>query len=262
MLFRSAFVDTSDEWIQSRTGIRTRYISHGETTSDLAIRAAEEALQSAGLDATELDLIIVATITPDYMMPSTACIVQEAIGAQRATAFDISAACSGFIYASRLATEAIQVGSARHALVIGAEVLSKVVNWEDRSTCVLFGDGAGAAIYSHNHKNNIIKMYSGSDGTKGSALTLSGKPLHNCLVKQEVKDNFMYMDGQAVYRFATTVVPTSIQEVVSGTDYTLEDIDCFILHQANSRIMDSVANKLKISKDKFFKNLEIGRAHV
>lgn len=251
-----AFVDTSDEWIRTRTGIGTRYISKGETTSELAIKAAKEAVQRSGIKPEEIDLIIVATITPDYVMPSTACVVQEEIGAVNATAFDITAACSGFLYGSKLATEAIQVGSASHVLVIGAEVLSKTVDWNDRSTCVLFGDGAGAAIFSKHHKNNIIRTYTGSNGGGAKALTLPGRPLNNCYVKGDDTGSYMYMDGQDVYRFATTVVPISIQKVLQDTPYTLEEIDYFILHQANARIMDSVASKLKVSKDKFFKNLE------
>lgn len=250
------FVDTSDEWIRTRTGIGARHISKGETTTQLAIEAGKEALLNSGVDVEDIDLIIVATITPDYVMPSTACMVQEALGACNATAFDITAACSGFIYGSKLATESITLGNSKHALVIGVEVLSKAVNWEDRTTCVLFGDGAGAAIFSSHHKNNIIGIHTGSNGGGGKALTLPGRPLSNCFINAEDKKEYMYMDGQDVYRFATTTVPISIQSVLEDTDYRLDDIDCFILHQANARIMDSVANKLKVPKEKFFKNLD------
>ena len=249
-------VDTSDEWIRTRTGIGSRHISKGETTTKLAVQAAKEAIEKADLDPLEIDLIIVATITPDYIMPSTACMVQEEIGADNATAFDITAACSGFIYGTKIAIEAIKVGSAKNVLVIGAEVLSRAVDWKDRSTCVLFGDGAGAAIFSKHEKDNIINLYTKSNGRKGNALTLPGRPLSNCHIENTTTLGYMTMDGQEVYRFATTVVPMSIQEVIKDTPYTLDEIDCFILHQANERIMDSVASRLKVPKEKFFKNLE------
>lgn len=248
-------VDTSDEWITSRTGISQRYISTGESTTDLAIRAAKEALESAHIKASDIDIIIVATISADCVMPSVACKVQAAIGAHHATAFDLTAACTGFLYGAKVATDAIKAGSATNVLVIGAEVLSKTVDWTDRGTCVLFGDGAGAAVFSKHHKNNIINIYTESDGTSGDVLTLHGTSLRNCMIQEEPKSPYMYMDGRAVYKFATTVVPTSIGRVLEGTEYTLEDIRYFILHQANARIMDSVARKLGVSVDKFFKNL-------
>lgn len=250
------FVETSDEWIKSRTGIGKRRISQGETTTDLAISAAKEAIKRGNIDPKQIGLIIVATISGDYIMPSTACRVQSAIGAEHATAFDIAAACSGFIYASKVAIDAIKVGSCDYALVIGAEVLSKTVDWKDRSTCVLFGDGAGAAIFQKYHKNNIINIYTESDGTLSECLTLPSIPLKNCLVQNEPKNPYMFMDGRAVYKFATTVVPMSIQRVLEGTEYHLEDIKYFILHQANERIMDSVSKKLDVPTDKFFKNLQ------
>ena len=251
----SKVVDTSDEWITSRTGISQRYLSTGESTTDLAVTAAKEALERANINASDIDLIIVATITPDYVMPSVACRVQAAIGAGHATAFDIAAACSGFLYGAKIGTDAIKAGSATNVLVIGAEVLSKTVDWTDRGTCVLFGDGAGAAIFSKHHKNHIINIYTESNGAGGHVLTLPGTSLKNCIVQEEPHSPYMYMDGRAVYKFATTVVPTSIEKVLEGTSYALEDIRYFILHQANSRIMDSVAKKLGVPSDKFFKNL-------
>lgn len=252
----SAFIDTSNEWIRSRTGIGSRHISAGETTTELAIEAAKAALKDADLDPVLIDRIIVATISSDYVMPSTACLVQDAIGATNATAFDIGAACSGFLFGARLATEAIQSGNCEHVLVIGAEVLSKTVDWNDRGTCVLFGDGAGAAIFSRHHKNHILKAYSGSNGEMGMVLTLPGRNLNNCIVEDESPLAPMYMDGREVYKFATTVVPKSIGAVLENTGYTLEDIKCFILHQANARIMESVAKKLGVDHKKFYKNLE------
>lgn len=249
-------VETSDEWIQSRTGIASRYISKGETTTELAIQAAKQAILKSNIEPNGIDLIIVATITPDEMMPSTACRVQQAIGAHGAMAFDITAACSGFVYGAQLATQSIQLGTATCALVIGAEVLSKTLNWQDRNTCVLFGDGAGAAIFQKNATNNIIKCYTGADGSLGDALQLKSREVANCFVQPSNKVHYMEMDGKEVYRFATTVVPSSIEKVLEDTPYRVQDIDLFVLHQANSRIMDSVAKKLNIPKNKFYKNLQ------
>lgn len=252
----SQFVDTSNEWIHSRTGIEKRYISQGETTTDLAILAAQEAIQKGGINPEQIGLIIVATISGDYLMPSTACRVQSAIGAKHATAFDLAAACSGFIYASKIAIDAIKLGSCEYALVIGAEVLSKTVDWKDRSTCVLFGDGAGAAIFQKYHKNNIINLYTESNGDLGECLMLPGMPMNNCFVQEPLNNPYMSMDGRAVYKFATTIVPLSIERVLTDTGYSLDDIDYFVLHQANERIMDSVAKKLAVPKEKFYKNLQ------
>ncbi|MGL4361733.1 MAG: beta-ketoacyl-ACP synthase III [Cellulosilyticaceae bacterium] len=252
----SEYVDTSDEWIKSRTGIETRYLSTGETTTDLAIRAAAEAIKNAKLEAEQIDMIIVATISPDFVMPSTACKVQAALGMTNATAFDISAACSGFVYGARLAVDSIKSGSSQHVLVIGAEVLSKTVDWSDRTTCVLFGDGAGAAIFSVHHKNNILGLYTRSSGLGGDALTLEGRTVQNCIVKNPQESNYMAMNGQEVYRFATTVVPKTINLLLEKENMSANQVDWFVLHQANSRIMDSVAKKIGVHTDKFFKNLE------
>jgi 3-oxoacyl-[acyl-carrier-protein] synthase-3 len=249
------WVDTSDEWITTRTGIQNRYLSGGETTTDLAIEAAKEALLDSGKKGEEIDLIIVATITPQHIMPSTACMVQAAIGAKDATAFDVAAACSGFIFASKLASTLIQSGNHKNALVIGAETLSKAVDWQDRSTCVLFGDGAGAVIYSASNENKILAIQTASNGEKGECLTLQGRPLENPYVKKTEEKEFMQMDGKEVYRFATTIVPDNIKKVTEEANISLEEIKLFILHQANGRIMDSVAKRLELSPDRFFKNL-------
>ncbi len=254
----TAYVETSNEWIESRTGIRARHISETETTTELAIKASQEALQNAGIKGDEVGMIIVATISPDYVMPSTACLVQHAIGATEATAFDISAACSGFIYGVKLAVDALK-GEVEHVLVVGAEVLSKTVDWQDRTTCVLFGDGAGAAILSKNDSNNIISLSTGSDGEGGMALTLSGRMHDNCLSPKHTtldsKPQALAMDGREVYKFATTIVPKSILQVISQSAYSIEEVDWFVLHQANTRIIESVAKKLGVPKEKFFTNL-------
>ncbi len=249
----SKFVETTDEWITTRTGIKSRYISTGETTVELSVRAARAALSNANLEPSEIDLIIVATITPDKMMPSTACEVQSILGANNATSFDIVAACSGFVYATKIAVDAIRVGSNKKALIIGAEVLSKAVDWNDRTTCVLFGDGAGAVIYEQSDVNKILNIYTGSKGSQ--ALDLDHTPINNCFIHNDLTANFIKMDGREVYKFATSVVPLCISKVLEGTGYSLSCIKKFILHQANERILDSVAKKLDIDKDLFFKNL-------
>ncbi len=252
----AAFIDTSDEWIESRTGIKSRHISTGETTTELASRAAQQALEDSGLSACEIDLVIVATVTPDYTMPSTACCVAKNLGIKNATCFDLAAACSGFIYASEVAVSLIHQGSYKHALVIGAEVLSKTVDWTDRNTCVLFADGAGAAIYVRTDQNKIIKILTASDGDGSELITLpnlSGPSKFNTIQNPQ---KYMQMEGREVYKFATTAVPENIQDVLADTGYTPQDIDLFILHQANARIMDSVAKKLDVDNKKFFKNLQ------
>ncbi|OOO00242.1 MAG: 3-oxoacyl-ACP synthase [Epulopiscium sp. Nele67-Bin004] len=251
----SKIVDTSDEWITTRTGIKSRYISSGETTVQLATDAAILALKNANLNALQLDLIIVATITPDQMMPTTAAMVQNNIGAKNATAFDISAACSGFVFGSKIAVDAIKSGSNKTVLVIGAELLSKVVDWSDRNTCVLFGDGAGAAVYEQTEHNKILDVATGTDGTLGQVLRLNNRNINNCLVNTEEVEKYMVMDGKEVYRFATNVVPKSISNIVETAGLTLSDINYFILHQANERMIDSIAKKLGIDGEKFIKNL-------
>ena len=252
----SQLVDTSDEWITSRTGIRSRHIATTETTTTLAIEAAREAVVTSELSKEAIDLVIVATVSPDTMMPSTACKVAEALGIEKATCFDVTAACSGFVYATQLADSLIKTGIAHNALVIGAEVLSKVVDWKDRGTCVLFADGAGAVVYEGTEDNKIYHIVTGSrpDGAEQITLETAGFD-HTFYEREEVKPAIK-MDGKGVYSFATTTVPRSIEEVLSVASYSADDVDWYILHQANSRIMDRVASHLKISKEKFFKNLD------
>lgn len=240
-------VDTSDEWIRTRTGIEQRYISDGETTSDLASKACERALEAASIDSSEVDLIIVATMTPDNYTPSTACMVQQKIGAVNAACFDISAACSGFAYALSTAYQFLKVGTYKRALVVGAEVLSKIVDWEDRGTCILFGDGAGAVVLGPKENADILATYSGADGEGGKHLTSSSTLFGG---KKEI-----WMDGRVVYNFATSIVNKCIQEVLAKTDLEVADVDHFVLHQANTRIIKSIRRKLKLGEEKFYTNL-------
>lgn len=253
----SKYVDTTDEWISARTGIRNRYISTGETATSLAISAAKEALDRAKVDPKEIDLIIVATISAEYVMPSTACLVQKAIGAAKATCFDIGAACSGFLYGLKIAVQGIKCGDYKKALIIGSEVLSKTLDWQDRSTCVLFGDGAGAAVLSESNSQGIISYYTGSDGDGAELLSLRAMPHKNILGEIETTSPYMQMAGREVYAFATRIIPKCIEKVLEGTNYSVEDISLFVLHQANERIIDSVAKKMKLDGKKFYKNMDI-----
>ncbi|MGG7077302.1 beta-ketoacyl-ACP synthase III [Clostridium sardiniense] len=255
----SKIVDTNHQWILERTGICERRISEGEDTSSIAYKAAKVAMDKAGIKGEELDLIIVATITPDSFTPSVACILQKMIGAKNATAFDLNAACTGFIYSLEVAESLLKTGRYKNALVVGAETLSKIIDWKDRSTCVLFGDGGGAAVIGidEEEKSGIINTYSISEGEKGDALTAGANDVINPFAKEEViKSKYVQMNGREVFRFATGAMVDSIKKVLEGTGYNLEDIDYVVPHQANLRIIDYAAKKLGLSKEKFYVNLE------
>ncbi|MCI8356840.1 MAG: ketoacyl-ACP synthase III [Lachnospiraceae bacterium] len=251
----SKMMDTSDEWISSRTGIRERRLVKEETTAGMSVTAARRAMENAGVSAQEIDLIIVGTITGDYVTPSVACEVQAAIGADRATAFDINAACSGFMFALFIADAYLKTGIYKTALILGAETLSKIMDWNDRSTCVLFGDGAGAAVV-RSDETGILAYDQGSDGTKGMVLTCRNRKNNNPFVNNSTEPSYTHMDGQEVYKFAVTTVPDSIKKVVEEAGLSIGDIDYFALHQANIRIIRSVAKRLKVSEDKFPTSLE------
>nr|WP_302595714.1 beta-ketoacyl-ACP synthase III [uncultured Cellulosilyticum sp.] len=251
----SQMVDTNDEWIKSRTGIERRHVAVTETTTQLASEAAKEAVQQAGLMTEEIELIIVATVSPDATMPSTACKVAQIIGATKAMCFDITAACSGFIVASDVAVSMIEKGTYKNALVIGAEVLSRVVDWQDRGTCVLFADGAGAAVYKVSDENQVLAIQTGCDPKGADEITLPTGEGDKTFYEGEVAPRVIGMNGKTVYAFATTKVPESIKSLLDTQALTSSDVRWYILHQANSRIMDSVARKLDMPKDCFFKNL-------
>lgn len=248
-------VDTSDEWIKSRTGIESRCIAVTETTEQLATSAALEAILAASIEAYDIELVIVATVSPDTTMPSTACLVARNIGADRATCFDITAACSGFVFASEIAISMMNQGGYKNALVIGAEVLSKMLDWEDRGTCVLFADGAGAVIYTKSEENQVLAIETGSNPKGADQITLPAGVGNHTFYKVEERKQIIQMAGRDVYVFATTTVPESIRAVLEKTQITPEEVAVYILHQANSRIMDSVAQKLGVPKERFFKNL-------
>ena len=252
-------VETSDEWIRERTGIRERRISEGETVAELAAKACAHALEMAGKDSTEVDLIIVATCSAEYLLPNCACQVQKELGASKAVAFDLNAACSGFLFALHTAYAYIHSGIYHNALIAGAEVLSKMVDWSDRSTCVLFGDGAGAAYVEACEEENVglISFAQGSDGAKGMVLSCHDRQVVNPYATAQMPfDSYIRMDGQEVYKFATRQVPSCIQTALAQTEWTPNDIDLYVLHQANIRIIEAVAKRLKVDIEKFAINLD------
>jgi len=248
-------VETSDEWIKSRTGIGQRHIAIEETTTSLAVEAAKRALADANTQPEEIDLIIVGSVSTDRHFPSTACEVQSAIGAVNATAFDINAACSGFLFGLGIANAYFTSGTFCKALIIGAEVLSKMMSWEDRSTCVLFGDGAGAAVVECSEEG-VISMTQGSDGAKGGVLSCYNRPVNNPFVANDTALDYTAMNGQEVYKFAVRTVPEAISKVLTDSDVSADEVKYFILHQANIRIIEAVSKRLGQSMDKFPTNLQ------
>ena len=253
-------VDTTDEWIRERTGIGQRHIASAkETTALLAFQAAREAIEVADIDPATIDLVIVATATPEYVFPATACLVQDAIGATRAGAFDLEAGCSGFVYAIATATAMIRSGMYNTILVIGAETLSRILDWSDRTTCVLFGDGAGAIVLrGSDEPGGVMSTVLGSDGSGGELLMVPGGGSKHPAGPDTVlsKMHFVKMNGREVYRFATRVMASASKQVVQQAGWAIDQIDLFLPHQANKRIIDSAAKALKLPDDKVFVNLE------
>ncbi len=240
-------VETSDEWIRSRTGITQRHIaSPNQTSSDLAMFAAQSALEMAGVGALDIDLIIVATTSPDMTFPSTACILQSKIGADNAAAFDVQAVCSGFVYALTTADAMIRAGQAKKALVVGAEVFSRMLDWHDRGTCVLFGDGAGAVVLSASDEPGILASKIHANGRLNSILQVSSSIQNG----QVVGNPYMYMDGQAVFKNAVTALGDVAVEVLEAANMDAEQLDWLIPHQANIRIIQATAKRLDFPMDK------------
>lgn len=250
----SKIVETSDEWIRERTGIARRHIAEQETTSYMAGQAAFRAVEASGMNPDEIDLILVATSSSETVFPCAACEVQKMIGAGRAAAYDLNAACTGFVLAFNTAQAYISAGLCRTVLVAGADTMSNMVDWTDRSTCILFGDGAGAVILRA-QEGNPVYMAAHSEGEKGVALT--GLSRHRkSWNKEEDKESFIHMDGQGVFKFAVRKVPEIIEELLEKSDTDLEQTDWFILHQANRRIIEAVAKRLKMDISRFPMNLE------
>lgn len=249
-------VDTSDEWVRERTGIGSRHISTGETVASLAAEACERALENAGRQAAQVQLILVATAAPETGIPCAACQVQHLLGASGAAAFDLNAACAGFLFALNTACAYIDAGIYENALVVGSEVLSKIVDWTDRSTCVLFGDGAGAVLAERSEQPGVLGFVQHSDGSRGEALRCDSRQLKNPYVSLPIGEPFVKMDGREVFAFAVRQVPACIQEVLRQTGLNAGDVDLYVLHQANRRIVEGIAKRLDIETDRFPMNLD------
>ncbi len=253
-------VDTNDEWIVARTGISQRHIAHGhETTATLATGAARRALDIADIAPDDVDLIIVATCTPEHNFPSTGSLVQDALGARNAGAFDMAAACTGFVYALSIGAQAIQAGAMDTVLVIGAETLSKIVNWEDRGTCVLFGDGAGALVLQGSEiPGGVLASVLRSDGSGGDLLQVPAGGSAMPASYETLRDNLhtIHMNGREVFRFATRVMADACLDVVASAGLTMDDIDVIVPHQANKRIIEAAARGLRLPMDRFVVNLD------
>ena len=249
----SKTVDTSDEWIRERTGIGQRHIAaEGEFTSDLGVAAAKAALEHAGMDAQDIDLIVVATATPDYTFPSTATIIQEALGIHHGSAFDLQAVCSGFIYGMNVVDSLLRTGTAKNALLIGAETFSRILDWEDRTTCVLFGDGAGAMVLSAEEDTNrgVLNTFVRSDGAHCKLLYVDGGPSRTQTV------GHLRMIGNQVFKYAVKDISAAMKECAAGAGLEISDLDWFVPHQANQRILNGVARRLKLDKDQIISTVE------
>lgn len=255
----TTMVDTSEEWILQRTGIAERRIAgDGETTFTLSLRAARDALDIADLDPANLDLIIVATVTPDHAFPATACLIQDALGAGSAAAFDLSAGCSGFVYGMAMAADLIAAGSYRKALVIGAEILSRITDYTDRTTCILFGDGAGAVVLrAADTPGGVLSSRLGSDGSGGDLLILPGGGSAQPATVDTVTRRMHYirMQGRPVFRFATRVMAEASRQVLDRAGLQIEDVALFVPHQANDRILQAAARGLGVAEERMFSNL-------
>ncbi|KPK98641.1 MAG: 3-oxoacyl-ACP synthase [Omnitrophica WOR_2 bacterium SM23_72] len=252
-------VETSDEWITTRSGIKERRLADkNEATSDLALKAAKEALEEARLNPKDLELIIVGTITPDMPFPAVSCLLQNSLDAKKAACFDISAACAGFVYGIAVAQQFIARGVYKNALVVGAELLSRVTDWEDRSTCVLFGDGAGAAVLAEVSSGGILSVHMGSDGSKADLLMIPGGgsriPTSHQSIDQHL--HFMKMQGNEVFKLAVTIMADAARTAFNQAGLECKDIDLVIPHQANIRIIMAMAKKLGLAPEKVYLNIE------
>lgn len=254
-----SMVDTNDEWIVKRTGIRERRIAQNTATWELALEAGRRALEDAALDASELDLIIVGTATPDFFTPSVSCMVQGKLGASKAMAFDLSAACSGFVYSVDVADSFIRAGKVKNVLVICAETLSRIIDYTDRSTCVIFGDGAAAAVFQTSEQEGVLTTYMRANGTLGECLKAQCLPVEDPLAQgpRAVCDHrFLKMAGSDVFRFTASAVPEAIDAVLHQANMTADQIDWFVLHQANVRILQMVTTRYGLDPKKVYVNID------
>jgi 3-oxoacyl-[acyl-carrier-protein] synthase-3 len=254
-------VDTTDEWITSRTGIKQRYVCTHESTSDLAAAAAKKALDSAGLSASEVGAIVLGTSAPDMLFPSTACLVQQKLSIGHCPAFDLSAACSSFVYALTVASNMVELGQLDNVLVIGSDALSKMVDWRDRTTCILFGDGAGAFLLKRTNvkdERGILKNYLDADGSDWGMLQIpaGGTARPSSIETVKNREHYIKMNGREVFKFAVRIVPQTCDKLLEDSGLEINDIRYLIPHQANKRIITAAAERLSISEDKIFCNIE------
>ncbi len=250
------FVETSDEWIDSRTGIKERHMVVNETTLDLAYNASLSAIESAGIEKNSIDLIIVATVTSDYAFPGVAQLLQAKLGIEGITAFDINAACSGFVYALQLADKMLKSGAFQNALIVGAETLTRLTDWRDRNTCVLFGDGAGAMVISKSDENQIMDVITGAQGDVDMLLYCKNPDLKDPEINAISPQDHIHMKGPEVFKFATRIMPKTVSDLLQRNNISADDLDHVVAHQANMRIIDKSARDLNISMDKMFTNID------
>lgn len=250
------YVDTDDAWITTRTGIKSRRIVTDEGTTDLAVKASQRALDNAGVPAKDIDLIIVATVTPDHHFPSTSNLLQARLGLPEVMTFDLNAACSGFLYALNLADKMIKSGAHQHALIVGAETLSRLTDWRDRNTCVLFGDAAGAMVISRSDDDHIHDAFCGSRGDIEGVLHARNVELKDPAVNARSQQDHIHMKGADVFRFATRIVPDIVTQLLTRNQCQLDDIDQIVAHQANKRIIEKAARTLGVPLDKMFMNIQ------
>ena len=258
-LHLSTKVDTSDEWIRSRTGIQERrFATDEQATSDLAFKAAQRAIADAKIDKSQIDLVVVATITPDMSFPSTACLLQDKLGLEKVASFDLEAACSGFLYALDVADALVSSGRYQNALVVGAEKMSSILDWEDRTTCVLFGDGAGAAVLSKDGSGpQLLGFHCGADGSNPSLLCQPGGGSRNpaSLDSIQNRQHYLKMNGREIFKSAVRVMDSASRYILEQTGHNIEDLDLVIPHQANVRIVESLSHRMGLPMEKFFCNL-------
>ena len=250
-----AFVETSDEWIQSRTGIKERHIVTDEDTTDLGYEASLKAIEDAGIDKSEIDLLVVATVTPDNAFPGVSNMLQARLGLNEIMSFDINAACSGFLYALNIADKMIKSGAFKTALIVGAETLTRLTDWRDRNTCVLFGDAAGAMIIQSSDENKIKDVICGSRGDVDSNLICKNVDVKDPMVNAISEQDHIHMNGREVFKFATRILPKTVNDLLDRNNITLDDLNCIVAHQANERIIDKAARDLNYPMEKIFLNI-------
>lgn len=250
-----AYVDTSDEWIYSRTGIKERHITLGESTLDLAYEASLKAIDNAQIQKNEIDLIIVATVTSDYAFPGVSNLLQARLGVNNIMAFDINAACSGFLFAMQIADKMIKGGEMKKALIVGAETLTRLTDWRDRNTCVLFGDGAGAMIIGESEKQGIKDIITGSQGDVDMLLFCKNPDLKDPSINAISEQDHIHMKGGEVFKYATRVMPNTVRTLLERNQTLIDDLSCIVAHQANLRILDKSARDLNIDMSKMYINM-------